>query len=232
MKFIVLSFFRNSAGAQIERFMKQCKALQNKLPEVYELNLVAVYGDCTDNTKQELIDLAKEFHITLHLVEHNHGGPVFGSTEALERMKALSGVGNAGLDKAHELTRGNGKVFYVESDLIWDADVVVRLSKALDMHVEADAIAPLVFAGQHFYDVFAFRGKDGERFAPFPPYHSSMNGKAVEVSSVGSCFIMEAWMLHDTRIADGGALPGFWKAARAHNYRVFVDPAEKVWHPA
>jgi hypothetical protein len=231
MKMFVLSFFRNCAGRQTKRFMNQCAKLAALYP--HELHVIAVYGDCVDNTADALRVEALVHNLRLHLVEHNHGQGVFGSTEAPERMKALSGLSNAGLDKVCDLSQGNGKIFYVESDLIWNVNTIMRLCERLNLSVDADAIAPLVFAGEAFYDIWGYRGLDGTRFQPFPPYHPSLKEKGLtEVSSVGSCFVMEAWVLRDTRIKNDNALVGFWEAARANGYRIFVDAGEKVEHPA
>jgi hypothetical protein len=79
--------------------------------------------------------------------------------------------------------------------------------------------------------VYGFRGLDGSRFAPFEPYHSTLNG-LTEVSSVGSSFVMMGYVALRTRINNNGALPGFWEDARARQFRVFVDPTLRVVHPA
>jgi hypothetical protein len=232
MRLVVLSFFRNAAGAQVQRFMRQVSDLMDSHPS-NNVALVAVYGDCTDNTRDSLQANANALDIPISIVRHDHGGPIYGSTESLQRMRDLSGVANAGLDEVFAITKGNCEIFYVESDLIWDAKTVLRLSDKLDASEDADAIAPLVFAGEHFYDVYSFRGLDGSRFSPFKPYHQTMSmTELTEVSSVGSAFIMEGWILKDTRITNHGALPGFWEEARRNGHHVYVDPTEKVVHPA
>jgi len=228
----IISFFRDAAGLQVHRFIKQCALLQAVWPGA--IRIVAVYGDCMDATKPQLLAEAEARNLALHLVEYNTKVPRYGSTEQPERMAALSRLSNCGLDFAATLLEMHTaeQILYVESDLIWDADVIVELMHSLDSS-NADAMAPLVFAGENFYDVWAFRGLDGQRFSPFPPYHSSLKGKAtIQVSSVGSCFLMERWVLENVRIKNEGALVGFWREAKDHGFSVKVSPGQRVRHPA
>ena len=229
MKLVVLSFFRNAAGGQVQRFMQRVADLAEAHRDVH---VVAVYGDCVDNTAESLQAHADVRSIPLTLVSHDHGGPVYGSTEHPDRLRALSGLANAGLDAVLSLTKGACVVLYVESDLIWDAQTVLRLMDKLDKTRDADVIAPLIFAGENFYDVYAYRGLDGLRFSPQKPYHHLLHHTLLtEVSSVGSCFVMEGWVLKDSRIRNEQALPGLWQQARKLGHRVYVDPTEKVQHP-
>jgi len=159
------------------------------------------------------------------IVEYSHGRPEFGSTEAPERFEHLSRVGNTILENIpHDID----VVVYVESDLIWDADTILRLMEKLTR--EIDIISPLVFAGEAFYDIYAFR-KGGKRFSPFPPYHPKLKG-LTEVDSVGSCLVMKGDVVRKVRIPPGQVLVGFCNAARKAGFRVWADPSEIVRHPA
>ena len=102
--------------------------------------------------------------------------------------------------------------------------------------VETDAarpVAPLIFAGEHFYDVFAFRDLDGERFGPFAPYsHAFFGGqKFIEVSSAGSCLVMKGNVARRCRVDDSAGLVGFCADARRQNFRIWVDSEKSVRHP-
>lgn len=227
MNLAIISFFRNSeSSGHVQRFMKQVAALKDAWPE--HLRLIAVYGDCVDETANALQKLAAAYHVPLQLIEFNHGGPSFGSVVSEERFSALSQLGNIGLGAIGEQ---DDLVFYVESDLIWTPEAVFKM--AVYAADGADVVAPLVFAGEDFYDVYCFR-KDGEQFAPFFPYHSKLNhngGGLTEVDSVGSAFVMKGSVARKARIRNNDVLLGFCADARAQGFRIFVDAKNRVEHP-
>jgi hypothetical protein len=118
---------------------------------------------------------------------------------------------------------------YVESDLVWDAPTIVRLVS--QVKPGTDVVAPLIFAGEHFYDVWAFR-KNGARFGPFHPYHSELNHDGLTVvDSVGSCLIMRGEVARRCRIIDDEALVGFSRDVWAKGYNIHCDSRERVRHP-
>jgi hypothetical protein len=226
MNLAILSFFRNSgANGQARRFLRQAVELRNAWPG--NTRLIAVHGDSVDNTKEELTLGKTFFKLNMDLVEANHGGPTFGSIESEARFKALSFIANVGLDQI-DLT--DDIVFYVESDLIWTSETVINLAEKIKQGV--DVVAPLIFAGENFYDVFCYR-KNGARFAPFYPYHSELshNGHLTEVDSVGSAFVMKAIVGRQCRILNDNVLLGFFENARSKGFHVYVDPHQKVVHP-
>jgi hypothetical protein len=94
-----------------------------------------------------------------------------------------------------------------------------------------DVVSPLVFAGEAFYDIWAFR-KSGIRFGPFYPFHHELVLDGLtEVDSVGSCLVMRAAVARAVRMSDG-ALVEFCNNARSRGYRVWVDAREQIRHPA
>ncbi len=236
MNVAVLSFFRNSAvSGQAERFMAQAAALRDELHERGDrMRLIAVWGDCVDSTLQVLIDEGLRYGLALTLVEHSHGGPVFGSTEHPERLRLLSALGNAGLVT---IRNQDDAVFYVESDLLWSPMTVRSLLANLEEGV-VDIVAPLIFAGTDettgkriFYDIFCFR-KGGARFSPFHPYHPDLHAsKLTPVDSIGSAFVMTGAAGRDCRIIDDNVLMGFCKDATDKGYIIAVDPTQQVNHP-
>ena len=222
----VLSFFRNSErNGQVYHFFAQLERLQ--LAWDGPLRAVLVYGDCVDRTFAALEDQASRLGIDATIVEYSHGGPEFGSTESLQRMQALTGLMNFGLD---HIRCGDSLVWYVESDLIWSADVVPRLYRSLRDGF-ADVVAPMPFAAGAFYDIWGFR-KDGERFSPFHPYHRKLDHHGLtEVDSVGSALLISGAVARDTRAKDDRALVGFCDALRARGGRILVDARELIRHP-
>jgi Cryptococcal mannosyltransferase 1 len=228
---ILGSAFRNAAGLQIERWAKQCCSLEMRLENKgHSFRMVAVEGDSIDTTINQLLDL-QIAGAPLSIVTHNHGGRVFGSTEESDRLEVLSEVGNAILSSVQD---DDDILIYVESDLIWTADVMIHLiGRVMNGY---DVIAPMIFAGDLFYDVFVYRGLDGERFSPFPPYHRDLPREEetlvpTEVSSVGSCLVMHGEVARRCRIRDNRALLGFCKDVREKGYRIWVDKTQRIEHP-
>ena len=229
MNIVLASAFRNAAGMQISRWAGQCCSLDMALDNIgYSLRMVAVEGDSTDRTRLELQSI-RNSGAPLDIVVCHHNGPVYGSTENPDRLKSLSKVGNAILSSVNET---DDVLIYVESDLIWKANTIINLIHRV-VDLDYDVIAPLVFAGDLFYDIFVYRGLDGERFTPFKPYHSSLKDKElpVEVSSIGSCLVMKAEVARKCRIRNDMALLGFCADVRDKGYRIFVDPMERIEHP-
>lgn len=233
MKIALISFFRNSAGGQIQHFMQQAAALRDALTARGDrMRIIAVYGDCTDNTEDVLMSEALRHSFAMTLVERSHGGPVFGSTEKPDRLKALSYVGNGGLEAVLEQ---DDAVFYVESDLLWEPATVIRLLEQLGPNV--DLVAPMIFAGKDneqrpvFYDIFVFR-KNGERFSPFFPYHKDLKHDGLtHVDSVGSGFVMRGEVARHCRIRNDNVLMGFCEDVWDHEWTVNVDSRLAIYHP-
>jgi hypothetical protein len=228
---VMLSAFRNSQPAHIERYFRQANAYRNALKERgWGFRLRVVEGDSTNNDVwRNVIKIAAKYDLTCYLHDASHGGPVFGSVVSEERFKALSKVGNTMLELVQP---DDDIVVYVESDLIWIPETMLRLgSFVLDCHL--DIVSPLVMAGDSFYDVWAFRGLDQSHFAPFKPYHSCLNDSSylTEVYSVGSCLVMKGEVARKCRIINDNCLVGFCEDARSKGYKVWVDSKIKVNHP-
>jgi hypothetical protein len=227
---VIGSAFRNAAGRQMSNYVRQLELLRKRLNSYgHTLSWIAAEGDSHDNTRIELQRYAAQLPIELRLAVREHGLGWFGSVETAERMKALSYVGNGILESVRD---EDDVLVYVESDLMWTATTIAALVDTLTV---CDVVSPLVFAGNNFYDVWAFRGLDGERFAPFHPYHQSIaeGGVAtlIEVSSVGSCLVMRGEVARKCRIRDGGALVSFCHDVRCHGYKIFVNPTLRIDHP-
>lgn len=230
MNIAIGSSFRNMAGGPLQHYVTQVFALYRALQtHGHSLRLIAVEGDSCDATEVQLQRYAVQLepHFDIQIVKREHGGPVFGSTEAPERMKALSYVGNG----IFESVRGQDEVLvYVESDLIWNAHTMLRLIYRLE--VGQDVIAPMIFAGESFYDIWGFR-KNGVRFEPVKPYHPDLDSNGLtEVDSAGSCLVMRGEVARKCRMVEDMALVGFCKDVRDSGYHIYCDSRECVRHPA
>jgi hypothetical protein len=213
VKVVVGSAFRNSEG-RVDRYFEQVAAFARYGKEhAFDVRVAAIEGDSTDGTRARL---QQPRDLDVDVVIHEHGGPVYGSTEDPARMAQLTGVGNAIFNSVRE---SDDVLVYVESDLMWDAATIHSLMLSVICGA-CDVVAPLVFAGPHFYDIYAFR-KNGVRFSPFYPYHADLNGEQlVDVDSAGSCLVMSAQVAREVRIPVGGVLVEWCNSARAAGYRV------------
>lgn len=227
MRLVVGSCFRNSASrGQLTTFFRQLDALRELCKTLgYTVRLIAVEGDSSDDTRQQLWTHAEALPVHMTVVTREHGLPWFGSTEEPARFKALAYVGNGVMESVHE---SDDVLIYVESDLLWRAETIMQL--VAQVRPGVDVIAPLVFAGMAFYDIWAFR-KNGHRFGPFSPYHGEIDLNGVtQIDSAGSCLVMRAEVARTCRIPDD-CLVGFCREAWAHGFTVQVDARERIYHP-
>jgi hypothetical protein len=229
----IISCFRNSCG-HIVRYFDQMLALRRLLHERGDhLALLLGYGDSTDGTEQMLFEEAS-FAIGALLVEVSHGGQHFGSIENAQRFKQLAYVGNTLLSHVDATADVVG---IVESDLIWDAETMVRLLDHLDY---VPAIAPMVMDGEHsFYDVYAFR-MDGQRFTKEPPFlprrtrpdlvHPVQNN-LIRLDSAGSVLFVRAEYARKARLSDGQAIVGYCADIYSYGGSIWLDPTASCAHP-
>ena len=165
--------------------------------------------------------------LDIEFTECTHGQRWFGSTEESERLETMSRVGNTIFDAVRE---SDDVLVYVESDLLWDAHTIGSL---IDMAVrrdgDFDVFAPMVMAGEHFYDIWAFR-KGGERFGPFKPF-AVLNDGLTEIDSAGSCLVMRASIARECRIENGNCLVGWCDGVRARGLKIAVHSGMRIDHP-
>lgn len=241
MNIVMVSSFRNMSG-RINGYFHQAHALLEhvrKMSPDHNVRIVAVEGDSFDETERELAKMAELWLVPVDIVKHEHGQRIFGSTEDAERLEALTGVMKAGLAKVRPCTKakpeGDDVMLYVESDLVWKPhEVGSVIDIAYEQREGFDIVAPLIYAGEAFYDIWGFVGLDGQRFSPFYPYHQKIaHTGVVEVRSVGSCFAMRAKAVAKigTKFPGKEALRSFCAAARRKNLRIGAALDFRVDHP-
>lgn len=226
MKVAVGSAFRDSdCCGQLSSYLKRLDLLRNELCfHDHTLYFIAAEGDSKDFTRDHLMMSMSLFDGIVP--DCSHGLGWFGSTEAPARMKALQGVGNAILENVPE---DADVLVYVESDLLWDVPTIMGLIERLSP--EVDVVAPLTFAGDCFYDIFAYR-KDSVRFIPFKPYHKDLKESGLtEIDSAGSCLVMKGQVARSCRIGETEGLVSFCQDARSKNFRIWTDVDRIVRHP-
>lgn len=239
MRIVVGSAFRDSAGAQVTRWLDQVLALKERVAAMgWDVSIIAIEGDSVDRTAYELCEGACDRGLRsnggcVDIFTRRFGNPRHGSTEDPARMAALSEIGNTILDHVEP---DDDVLLYVESDLIWTADTALALIYD-SMRSGSSIIAPMIFAGEHFYDVWAYR-KNGVQFSPSHPYHSDiahcfLEGAPhiVQLDSAGSCLAMPGNIAREVRMTSG-ALVEWCERARAVGYRILLDTTLRVEHPA
>ena len=227
MNIAIGSAFRNSSS-RLRFYFQRVAKLQEHAGKNNYVRVIAVEGDSTDDTRERLTSVARSYGVPVDVHVCNHHGPVYGSTEEPARMKALSKVGNAilaGVD-----TDLDDVLVYIESDLLWTPhDIGSLIDMAYEKRGGYDIFAPMVYSSPGiFYDIWAFR-KNGQRFSPFRPYHSGLQG-VTELDSAGSCLVMRSEVAADVQMNEG-ALVEWCDNARAQGYKIAVHPHFKVNHP-
>ena len=229
MQIVIGSAWRSSEH-NVPRYLNQVQALAEYVePFDHEVRVIGVEGDSVDGTAYALARGGEQRNLEVEIAQIRQGTPHFGSVEDPARMVALSLVANLIFD---QVTAEDDVLVYVESDLIWDAPTIAALAEMVYRCEEGfDVIAPLIFAGKAFYDIWAFR-KNGMRFGPFYPYHPQLNPRGLtEVDSAGSCLIMRSEVAETARIRNGNALVGWCESARRLGFRIAAHCDYKVMHP-
>ena len=229
MNIVIGSAFRNSAR-YINRYLAQVLALQEHVGHEHQVRVIAVEGDSGDHTDEVLAARAEMWEMDVTIIKCEHGHPEFGSTESAVRLRELTKVSNAVF---RGVKTSDDVLLYVESDLVWRPhDVGSCIDMAHRREAGFDVFAPLVFAGSAFYDIWGFRGLDGERFGPFSPYHKSMPaGGLGEISSAGSCLAMRGKVARKVRNTTENALVGWCECAATAGYKIACAVDFRVDHP-
>lgn len=237
MNVTILSAFRD-ATAYIDRYFTQIDSLACLLSKRGDsLSLVLGYGDSTDDTDAHLYEAACSRGVDVLLIEVSHGGPHFGSIEDPTRFKQLAYVGN-------EIWRciqpSADIVGLVESDLIWQAEVLFSLIDEVghlrtNLHKGFAAIAPMILdmpPAQTWYDTWAFR-RDGVRFSKSPPYHKDMgpHNYFMQLDSAGSVLFMEGALARRLCWPEEDVIVGVCRQIHEHGGSVWLDRNAQVYHP-
>jgi hypothetical protein len=222
MNVAIGSAFRN-CGPNVMRYVERVASLRNsRFTIADQVRIIAAEGDSTDDTRGLLAYAARYHGVPLDFVECAHGGPEFGSTEAPERMQALSKVCNAIFD---DVRPEDDALFYVESDLLWDYNTAKTLiSRAFHRDAGFDVFVPMVMAGPAFYDIWGFRTLDGTRFSSLPPFAPGLSDGLYEIGSAGSCLAMRGEVARACRVRNDYCLVGWCEDARARGYRLALCP--------
>lgn len=200
------------------------------------MQLTLGYGDSTDGTPAALHDECVS-RFDANLVDVSHGGVYFGSIVHPVRFKQLAGIAN----KLYAvIPKGADYVLHVESDLIWQAEVLMSLLNGVEALRSIDSIssahtllAPMIIDAEgRFYDTWAFR-LYGTRFFHQKPYHSALEEgtRYYDMDSVGSCFIMNADLASKVFWPDRDVVVGMCNQVNLMHGRIYLDSKLEVYHP-
>jgi hypothetical protein len=227
MSVVLASIFRN-AYHYLDRFVDQVSDLREMLGS--EFSLVLGEGDSSDGTEKFLPYKLEKAGLEFEIVTVNHGGPTFGSVDDAQRWRQISQVCNAVLDR---IPFEADRVVYVESDLIWKPETLIKL---LDHTVNYPAIAAMNFDANdgHFYDSWGHRS-GGTPFSNNPPYHKFLTekpGSIITMDSAGSVIAMRGEVARNCRYDPPEmGMVGFGLDIWRKGYSLHLDPTLSVFHP-
>ena len=221
---VLSSIFRDSAE-YVRRYFDQVNDLAWELSGKAFSSLVIAEGDSTDDTYEAI---REHLRIDDVLLQVNHGGRKFGSVDHPERWANIAKVCNTVADHWPE----GATVIYVESDLIWEPETMLRLLEDLDT---VPAVAPMCMKDGRFYDLWGHRGLDGERFTMGPPYHKDLEATddaLVEIGSAGSCVVMRPEIARVARFGENDCMVGLGRSIRFEaGGHLYLDRTVAVHHP-
>lgn len=246
---VIGSIFRNSTH-YLDRYFNQLNGLRSLLADhAVHLTPILVEGDSTDHTLRELTTRTAASGGGVVTVR-NHGGPVFGSVDHPQRWRQLAHACNGVLESMSMLTVPVDALIYVESDLAWKPETMIRLlhhvgvfsrdAEVSKMVGSVPAVAPFCFTGPQgldgprgfFYDIWGHIGDNGVNFNSLPPYHVSAPAfdetgalPLVPINSAGSCVVVGAPIVHDilsglVRFSDTDCIRGYCRAINAVQYSI------------
>jgi hypothetical protein len=213
----------------VERYMEQAGELARAIEGAGDtFYLVMAEGDSTDGTGAWLAEYIQRAPFAGAIFTLPHGGPVFGSENNPTRWRNIARTWNGLYSQLGQFVGPNDRVIYVETDLIWNVDTMLRLLN----HVKGglDAVSPMSFHGSVFYDIWGYRGMDAWHFSGAPPYHHSLNGgELVQILSSGSCMVMSGQVALTCRFAEQDAMLGH--SIYDNGFKLWLDPTLRVDHP-
>ena len=210
---VLLASMFHQAESYIPRYFAQVGALREHVP----VTLYMAEGDSTDNTRRILEAYCQPGD---QVIEASHGQMVFGSVDRPERWKQIAYVCNTLLDSLPQA----GNLIYVEADLIWAAETMTHLLGDLTI---VDAVSPLVYQRDRFYDTWGFRFLDGTHIGSSPVRHEGLK----KILSAGSCIAMRPEVYRECRFTDDEAIVGFCKEMHAEGFKLYADTDLRIEHP-
>lgn len=226
----ITSIMRNSTG-YLPRYASQVGDLADALAYAGQrLTVFVAENDSTDGTLAWLEEWARYSADRYTVVgwKLDHGGPAFGSVDDPVRWRNIARTWNKLYDRLAPYLRDADRVIYVETDLIWSADTMLRLIEHTRF---MPAVAPMSMQGSIFYDTWGHRA-GGKNFQNEPPFHPALvdwRGGLMQLDSAGSCMALRAEVARLCRLSEADAMIGH--DIYRHGFSLWLDPTLKVVHP-
>jgi hypothetical protein len=234
MNVTLCSMFRNM-GNRLYLYIKQIEHLSYLLRGRGDcVHFIWCEGDSTDETSDKLRKVAASdnlagFH-SIDLFQYHHGGPEYGSVVNATRFANLAKVCNAVWQR---VPQDADVVLWVESDLIWEPDTMVKLIDSLSTY---PAVSPMVLLKRdgyppgYFYDNWAAR-KNGVRIGTMPPYFPGWDMVTpLEVDSAGSVLAIRGDLARQVTWPEEDVIVGLCRQISKVGGRIWVNPNLKVVH--
>lgn len=192
---------------------------------VDRLRIAVCEGDSVDGTWAQLQAWAAVDR-RASLTQCHTGQPRYGSVVDANRFRNLARVFNAALEIV-DLSWSDYVLF-----VPFDVDYGPQLLKRLAAH-NVDMVSPLTWMGPIFYDTWALT-RGGRQWHNFSRQWADENlgQDLIEMDTVGGTVLMRADILRaGCRYTPEEVDRGLSKQARAHGFRLWVDPATSVYHP-
>jgi hypothetical protein len=215
------------------------------------VRVVCVEGDSTDDTWAQLQRWARQ-DCRVKALAYDTGKPHYGSVVNAERFALLADVFNVGMACVDR--QWSDYALMLPSDIEYGPEMLGKL-----IAHGVDVVAPLVFMGGRFYDVWAFtrdgrglpafrceqvgevfrkwavdsrlRGKDITRDGL--PARPMEEGGLVEMDTVGGTMLVDVRVLRaGVRYRTEDVDRGFCVLARQRGFRVWADIETHVIHPS
>lgn len=228
----ILSIFRDSQ-TYLSRYLKQIEEAFNLFAK--PCRGIWLEGDSGDATYEILIKAKERFEQLGHcieLIKYETNGPYWPEKNILERWAQLASCWNVCL-KALQPSK---ICICVESDLIWDPNIILKLAEQLDE--KHHVICPMLLIENSqklmgdfwFYDIWGF-SRENKRFHSMKPYWPKTRSlieeeRLLQVSTGGGMLIanfktmsMASWDKNSCILQFGD------------DCSIFMDKTRAIFHP-
>jgi hypothetical protein len=235
MKVLVGSIIRNGMN-YVSRHAEQLKKLREAFLPYGEIDIIITENDSTDFTYLMLEKQLKPMGATI--LKFFHGGGAYSSVDVQERWTNIAKTWNYMLDYMLENKFEYDVFIYVESDLEWEPDAMIRMIMDLNW---VDAVSPFTFigpnfplsdamkhlAGVGFYDTYGMV-RNGVHFTNEPPFHPDYKpDELITIERSGCATVMKGEVAENCRLSLKTAMPMITEGG----YTWYLDPMATMVHP-
>lgn len=256
MQVVICSIFRNAEG-YVRRYFEQAFGLAAALEargDTLRFNLAE--GDSADRTNELIAEHLQRTRNPEHsrFIKRDHGGLEYGSVVKVARQIQSTWVWNGVWDG---LRLDDDVVVYVEGDLMWKPEAIVRLIDQIGLKkvfgrglkqadtviqyspiydILTDAVCPMIWINpehEGFYDTWAYRRR-GINFVARSPFHPDLEGHEglLELDAAGSCIVMSGDCAWASKFEPPELqIVGMCYDMRQKGFRLWLDPKADVEHP-